>query len=278
MPELPEVETIKRILAPQLIGRIVEAVDIRNAQVIAHPSAEDLAAGLQGQRISDLTRRGKYLTLHLDSGDCLALHLRMTGQLLVMPADTPVEKHTHLILGLSEGMQLRYIDMRRFGRFWFLRAQEEDAFTGQAGLGLEPTDTSLTAAYLSEKLGKRKKPVKEMLHDQTIVAGIGNIYSDEILFAAGIHPKTACAALTETDWARLAKKVREVILWAIDVNAMTPEEYLRGRGKEYRNMPYLRVYGRSGQPCSVCGSILEKTTVGGRSSCYCPRCQRVKAC
>lgn len=278
MPELPEVETIRRILAPQLTGRVIQHVDIRNAQVIAHPEASVFAASLEGQRIDDLTRRGKFLTLRLESGDRLTLHLRMTGQLLVMPAETPIEKHTHLIFTLSDGRQLRLIDVRRFGRVWFLRAQEADTVTGQAELGPEPTDPALTAEYLEEKLGARRSPIKEMLLDQTIVAGIGNIYSDEILFAARLHPQEKCAALSTAEWARLAEKIREVMAWAVDVSAMTAEEYLRGQGKAYRSMPYLRVYGRAGQPCPVCGTLLEKVTVGGRSSCYCPICQRMKPC
>ncbi|MDD3336429.1 MAG: bifunctional DNA-formamidopyrimidine glycosylase/DNA-(apurinic or apyrimidinic site) lyase [Eubacteriales bacterium] len=276
MPELPEVETIRRILEPQLRGQCILAVNVGNPQVVAYPEAEQFQTGLEGQTIDSLSRRGKFLTLHFTSGDRLVLHLRMTGQLLVMPAGEPQEKHTHLLFALSGGKQLRYIDVRRFGRFWFFHKQEADTLTGLARLGVEPTSPALTAQYLAAKLGARKKTIKEMLHDQTIVAGIGNIYSDEILFAAGISPKEQCSSLTKADWERLAVKIREVILWGIDANAMTAEEYLGGKGKEYRNMPYLRVYGRAGQPCTVCRSMIEKATVGGRTSCYCPCCQEKK--
>lgn len=278
MPELPEVETIRRILAPQLTGRVIRHADIRNAQVIAYPEASVFAASLEGQRIAGLTRRGKFLTLHLKSGDRLTLHLRMTGQLLVMPAETPTEKHTRLIFTCSDGRQLRLIDVRRFGRFWFLRAQEADTVTGQAELGPEPADPALTAEYLAEKLGARRSPIKEMLYDQSIAAGIGSICSDEILFAARLHPQAKSAALSTADWERLAAKIREVMAWAVDVSAMTAEEYLRRQGKAYRSMPYLRVYGRAGQPCPVCGTPLEKVTVGSRSSSCCPVCQRMKPC
>lgn len=251
-------------------------MEIRNDQVIAHPEAERFAALLQGQVFTELRRRGKFLTLPFDSGDWLTLHLRMTGQLLVMPREEPVEKHTHLILSLSDGNQVRYIDTRRFGRFWLFKKGETDALTGQSGLGLEPTDPALTAAYLKTRLGKRKTAVKELLHDQTVVAGIGNLYSDEILFAAGIYPGARCDTLSDADWGRLAKAIPETILCGIEADKMTPEEYLQGRGKTYRNAPALRVYGRFGQPCVRCQTALKKETVGGRTSCYCPQCQMKK--
>lgn len=273
MPELPEVETVRRILGPQLAGQSVQGVDIRNAQVIAYPEVGQFEADLLGQSVTTMSRRGKYLTIHLKSGAALSLHLRMTGQLLVTPADMAEEKHTHLVLALSGGSQLRYIDQRRFGRFWLFRPGEEDALTGQADLGPEPTDPALNAEYLKAKLGKRKKAVKEMLHDQTVVAGIGNVYSDEILFAAGIYPEAKCDTLDDDAWERLAKAIPETILWGIEADAMTPEEYLAGRGKEYRNANHLRVYGKEGRPCPTCGGLLCRKTIGGRSSTYCPHCQ-----
>lgn len=201
----------------------------------------------------------------------------MTGQLLVTPSDYPVEKHTHRQAALSGGCQIRYIDVRRFGRFWYLKADEPDRITGQDKLGLEPLDDALTKDYLKARLGGRKKSIKEMLHDQSVVAGIGNIYSDEILFEAGIYPEEKCFDLTAGDWSRLAAKIKKVIAWGIKANETTPEEYLAGAGKEYRNMPDLRVYGREGQPCGRCGAEIERIVIGGRSSCYCPVCQRKKS-
>ncbi len=221
-----------------------------------------------------MSRRGKFLTIHLDNGDSLALHLRMTGQLLVMPACEEIEKHTHLILNLSNSNQIRYIDVRRFDRFWYLKKDEEDTITGQDKLGIEPMDPRLTASFLEMKLAKRKKPIKEMLHDQSIIAGIGNIYSDEILYAAQIYPEKKCIDLTIDEYQRLAEKISEIIKWGIDTNEMTPEEYLAGKGKEYSNIPNLKAYGQVNRPCSRCGTIMEKITIGGRSSTYCPTCQR----
>lgn len=276
MPKLPEVEIIRRIIEPQIKGEAIRSVQINHPQIIAHPGEELFVQSLTGQTVENMTRRGKFLTIHFESGDRLVLHLRMTGQLLVTPAAYPEEKHTHLIAELSGGNQIRYIDVRRFGRFWFLKTDEKDTVTGLDKLGVEPLEDGLTAAYLQERIGKRKKSIKEMLHDQSVVAGIGNIYSDEILYAAGIYPEEKCATLDDADWNRLAEAVKEIILWGITTNEMTPGEYLEGRGKEYRNMPHLRVYGREGQPCSHCGQTIERIVIGGRSSCYCPVCQKKK--
>lgn len=276
MPELPEVETIRRIIEPQIVGQTISAVTVNHPQIIGYPDVDNFAGQLAGQTIKSISRRGKFLTIHFTNGDRLVLHLRMTGQFLVTPKDYPEEKHTHLIADLSGGSQIRYIDVRRFGRFWYLKANETDEITGQDKLGVEPLDDSLTADYLKMKLGKRKKAIKEMLHDQSIVAGIGNIYSDEILSAAGIFPEEKCADLNNDEWELLTKKIKEIITWGIHTNQMTSEEYLAGKGKEYRNIPNLRVYGREGQACSKCGAAIEKMVIGGRSSCYCPSCQRKK--
>lgn len=274
MPELPEVEIIRRIIEPQIKGQKIELVDIRNTQIIARPDADEFSELLTGRVISHMSRRGKFLTIHFENEDQLVLHLRMTGQLLVMPKEMEVEKHTHLILFLSDGNQIRYIDVRRFGRFWYLKKEEADVFTGQDKLGIEPTDEKITSLLLKNMLGKRKKSIKEMLHDQSIIAGIGNIYSDEILYAAEIYPEKKCIDLEDNEWKRLAEKIPEIITWGIDINEMTPEEYMAGKGKEYRNMPNLKAYGQAGKPCSRCGALMKKITIGGRSSTFCPICQR----
>ena len=276
MPELPEVETIRRIIEPQILKQIIISAAVFNPQVVAYPEAEEFTELLTGQTVKSMSRRGKFLTVHFESEDRLCLHLRMTGQLLVTPTDFPEVKHTHLISDLSNGSQIRYIDQRRFGRFWYLKAGEEDTVTGQNKLGPEPLDDELTWKYLKEKFGKRKKAIKEMLHDQSIIAGIGNIYSDEILYAAKIYPGEKCLDLADTDWKRLAEKIPEIISWGIDVNKMTPEQYLAGMGKEYSNMEYFNAYGREGKPCRKCGTTMERIVIGGRGSCFCPKCQKKK--
>lgn len=274
MPELPEVETIKKIIEPQIKGQKILSVDVRNAQIIAYPKMDMFHDSLENKTVTGMSRRGKFLSIDLDGGDKVYLHLRMTGQLLVTPKDYPLEKHTHLIMELSGGCQIRYIDVRRFGRFWYLKDGEDISITGMDKLGVEPTSRKLTAEYLKSSVGKRKKPIKEVLHDQSIVAGIGNIYSDEILYAAQIYPGKKCAELSDDEWERLAEQIPEIIRWGIKANKMTAKEYLAGQGKEYRNTPHLKAYGHAGKECPVCGAVFEKITVGGRNSTFCPECQR----
>lgn len=274
MPELPEVETIRRIIEPQIIGRAIQKVEVLNKQVIASPDMEQFVESLTKQKFSNMDRRGKFLIFQLENRDKLFLHLRMTGQLLAMPSDYPAEKHTHLVLHLDNGMQLRYIDVRRFGRFWYIRKDESENITGIDKLGLEPFDEKLTAEYLKNRLSRRKKTIKETLHDQSVIAGIGNIYSDEILYRCGIYPETKCLELSDAAWEKLSHEIPHELSLAIEENKMSSEEYLAGKGKEYRNTPFLKAYGHEGKICSICGSKFKKITISGRSSCYCPICQK----
>ena len=274
MPELPEVETIRRVLEPQVKGLSITAVTVNRPEVIGHPTAEEFCQVLMGQTICAMTRRGKFLSVLLDSGDYFTLHLRMTGCLLLTPADYPAEKHTHIVFHLSSGDELRFSDTRRFGRFWLFRKGESDTYSGMDKLGLEPFDTDLTADYLQQHFEKRRKTVKECLLDQTVIAGIGNIYSDEILFTAKIHPACPANSLTKAEWERLAATIPEQLAYFIEKNALTLEEDLESKGRDYRNTPFLQVYGRGGEPCTNCGAILCRMTVGGRSSVYCPVCQK----
>ena len=274
MPEMPEVETIKRIVEPQIVGLSIDSVITNHSQVIAYPDMYRFEQKMSGQTVNRMSRRGNYLTIHFNSGDSLVLHLRMTGQLLVTPSDYPMENHTHLIFNLSNGSQIRYIDVRRLGRFWLFDKNEIDDKSGQEKLGIEPLDDKLTASYLVVRLGERKRPIKEILNEQSVIAGIGNIYSDEILYAAGIYPGKKCSDLSDKEWERLVLKIKEILNNSIETNRMSPQEYLEGKGKEYRNMSDLSVYGQKGERCKNCGSIIEKIVIGSRSSCYCPHCQK----
>lgn len=238
MPELPEVETIKRVLAPQLQGLIIETV------------------------------------LFLESGAHILLHLRMTGCLLLTPADVLEEEHTHVVFHLSNRQELRFSDTRRFGRFWLLQKDEPDPYSGIDALGMEPFSPECTAGYLAACFGKRKKAIKECLMDQHFLAGIGNIYSDEILFTAKIYPARPANQLAGEDWERLAQAIPKQLAYFIEKNSLTPEEYQVGKGKEYRNTPFLQVYGKEGKPCPNCGAPLCRMVTGGRSSTYCPICQK----
>lgn len=273
MPELPEVETIRRVLEPVLMGQIIQSAEIVRPEVIAYPDAETFCREIAGQRIVSLSRRGKFLSICFESGSRAVLHLRMTGCLLLLPADAPREKHTHAIFQLDSGEELRFSDLRRFGRFWLLKPGEKDIYTGMDKLGLEPFDENLSAGYLKQRFGGSKRAVKTCLLDQTAVAGIGNIYSDEILFAAGIAPSRPACSLNDTEWARLAAAIPERLGYFIEKNALTLEEYLASGGREYRNTPFFQVYGREGQPCPHCGAALVRVVIGGRSSVSCPICQ-----
>ena len=273
MPELPEVEAIRRVMEPQIQGLAVEHIAVGRPEVIAHPAADTFCNRLIGQTFSGMTRRGKFLIILLESGDRMILHLRMTGCLLLTPADYPEEKHTHLVFRLHNGEELRFSDTRRFGRFWLLGKGEADPYSGVEKLGLEPLAPDFSAEYLFARLGKRKKAIKECLMEQSVIAGIGNIYSDEILFAARICPTRPANSLTGEEWKRLAAAIPERLSFFIQKNAMTPEEYLKTRGRDYRGTPYLQVYGHEGEPCPNCGKIQIRTMIGGRSSVYCPNCQ-----
>lgn len=274
MPELPEVETIRRVLEPQIIKQTILRVEARHPQVIAGIPPETFCAGVRKRRITGTGRRGKFLTLLLDNGGRIVLHLRMTGCLLVEPAGCEPEKYTHLIFHLENGTELRFSDMRRFGRFWLIRAGEEDTVSGIHKLGYEPFDARLTPDYLQKMLGGRKKTVKQCLLDQSIIAGIGNIYSDEILFRAHIHPARKACSLTDAELACLAALIPQTLSYYIEKNAISPEDYLASKGQDYRNTPYLSVYGHSGEPCPACGAVLKRVVIGGRSSVCCPQCQK----
>ena len=275
MPELPEIEAIKRVIEPQIQGLAIGQVTVNRPEVIAHPAADEFCTGIAGQCFTEIDRRGKFLILCLSSGDKVVLHLRMTGCLLVTSADYPEEKHTHLVFHLSGGRELRFSDTRRFGRFWLLRQGEADTYTGMEKLGAEPFDPGFSGEYLSTRLGKRKKTIKECLLDQSVIAGIGNIYSDEILFASRIHPERPANTLTTDEWNRLALVIPERLVFFIEKNKTTPEEYLVAKGQDYRNTPFLQVYGHGGEPCPVCGETLCRTVIGGKSSVYCPACQKI---
>ncbi len=273
MPELPEVETIKKVLKPQLKGLTITKVTVNRPEVTAYPGADEFCRLLTGQRVSGMMRRGKFLYILLENGGRVILHLRMTGGLLFTPADFPQEKHTHVVFEMSDGRQLRFSDMRRFGRFWLLQNGEVDTYSGIAKLGIEPFDDELTAEYLMLRLGKRKKAIKECLLDQSIIAGIGNIYSDEILFTARIHPARPAGSLRQEEWERLVRVIPERLSYFVAKNEITPEEYLKTKGQDYRNTPFLQVYGHAGKACPVCGNLLGRMVIGGRSSVYCPACQ-----
>lgn len=273
MPELPEVEAIRRAIEPKIQRLTVEKILVNRPEVIAHPYADEFCSRLTGQTFAGMKRRGKFLIFLFESGARAIVHLRMTGCLLLTPADFPEEKHTHLLFRLSSGEELRFSDTRRFGRFWLLQREEVDLYSGIEKLGKEPFDPAFSAEYLSDQLGKRKKAIKECLMEQSVIAGIGNIYSDEILYRARLSPARPANGLTAEEWERLAATIPECLAYFIGKNLVTAEELMKAKGRDYPNAPFLQVYGHDGEPCSNCGSTLCRAVIGGRGSVYCPQCQ-----
>lgn len=274
MPELPEVETVRKVIEPQLCGHKIISVAVHHPQVIAGISTDDFCDRVKDQIFAKMSRRGKFLSLHLQNGDRIILHLRMTGSLLVTPANYAFEKHTHLVFKLENGQELRFIDQRRFGRFWLIKNGEEDHISGIHKLGIEPFDCQLTPDYLESLLSKRKKVIKECLLDQSLIAGIGNIYADEILFRTKINPNKRAMDLSRAEITRLVEDIPRALQYYIEKNEISAEDYLIGKGDDYRNTPFLRVYGHQGEPCPVCGKNLCRCVIGGRGSVYCPGCQK----
>ena len=275
MPELPEVETVVRTLRPQLEGQTFARIEVRHEDVVNHP--KDIAAftaRLAGRSVVELYRRGKYICMVLSDGQLLAAHLRMTGRLLCTAPEQELLPHTHLIIDLSGGRQLRYADVRRFGGFWLLEKDEEDTVTGLSKLGIEPLSEDFTAGYLIERLGRRSCPVKNGILDQGVIAGLGNIYADETLFAAKVRPDRQCRSLTEAEWQAVAAAIPPILNSAIEHRGTTFSDFLDGEGREGENVSYLKAYGHYGRPCERCGATMEKIRVGGRGTCFCPSCQR----
>jgi len=274
MPELPEVETIKNTLAPLISGDTLIKAHILHPAVIKYPSIETFAKNIEGKTIISLGRRGKYLLFFFEEGGRLVVHLRMTGRMLCARPQEPLLKHTHVIFDLASGAQLRFSDTRRFGCLWLLGPGEEDCYTGMSKLGPEPFSADFNVAYLKGTLGKRKVNIKQGLLDQRMVAGLGNIYVDESLFAAAIAPTRPAASLTDREWKELTAAIVCVLQTSITHNGTTFSDYLDGRGQKGDNISYLKVYKREGQPCSHCGNTIQRIKVAGRSSFFCSQCQK----
>ncbi len=274
MPELPEVEIVRRTLGP-LVGRRIEAVRVRCDGVIRGLSTEAFSAHLIGHRVRSLDRRGKYLIIGLAPKTTLLVHLRMTGRLTLAETGAPISAHTHVQMALSGGGELRYEDQRRFGGFWVLG--EGTAPPGLATLGPEPLSDDWDRARFLRQLRHRSGPIKAALLDQRLVAGVGNIYADESLFAAGLHPGTPAQSLSEEQVGRLFVAVRDTLRHALEHHGTTISDFLDGTGEPGQNAQELKVYGRRGLPCEGCGAPIEKTRLAGRGTHFCPTCQRPAA-
>ncbi|MCI2074551.1 MAG: bifunctional DNA-formamidopyrimidine glycosylase/DNA-(apurinic or apyrimidinic site) lyase [Candidatus Methanomethylophilus sp.] len=275
MPELPEIETVRRNVAPLAEGRRIVSVTADGSRILKNRTAESMRM-LEGSTVTGIGRRGKALIVRHNSGIVTVIRFGMTGQLYVCPAGFPVEKHTHVTVSFDDETQMRFVDTRMFGAVWVFGKGEEDDCSGIGSMGPEPDDPSLTGDYLRRTLSKRSTPVQAALMDQSAVAGLGNIWSGEALFRAGICPLTPCSALSESDWDAVARSIRETVGFAIDKNTVTAEDYLEGKGRRYYDIGYLNVYGREGEPCVACGTPLIRSRICGRSAYWCPKCQPQK--
>lgn len=271
MPELPEVETTRRGLEPGLLGRRIEAVVVRH-RGMRWPVPENLERVLAGQRVRRLDRRSKYLLIDCASG-WLILHLGMSGSLRLVQRDTPPGRHDHLDVVLDDGNCLRLTDPRRFGAVLW---QEGDPAMHALlrDLGPEPFSAQFDARWLFERTRGRSAPVKNVLMDGHVVVGVGNIYANEALFRAGIHPARAAGRVSLARYAHLVDEVRATLLQAIDAGGSSLRDFVRADGSPgYFQQQYF-VYGRAGQACRRCGSTIRATRIGQRSAFHCPRCQR----
>ena len=272
MPELPEVETVRRAIAPVLEGARLDRVEIRDARLVRPFDPAVVADELVGERVAAVGRRGKYLIVGFESGRALLVHLRMTGSLRHGErgglADDP---HTRAVLELDNGSDVAYRDVRRFGT-WELFERGELAPYLRARLGPEPLG-SLSAARLGKRLQGRRAPLKSALLDQRTISGLGNIYVDEALWRSRLHPLRVAGSLRDDELARLHRAIRRILRTAIERQGSTLRDYALPGG-EYGSMQNeFRAYGRGGEPCARCGTLLARIVVGGRTTTFCPRCQ-----
>jgi len=270
MPELPEVETLRRGLAGAVLGRRIAAVMVRERR-LRRPLERSFARALLGRRIDGVRRRAKYLLFDLDDGSVWLVHLGMSGTLSVRPAELPSGIHTHVIVTLDDGRTLRFQDPRRFG---LMRVGPADRLVELAALGVEPLDAGFSPAFLHETARRRRRAVKGLLMDQRIVAGLGNIYANEILFAAGIRPGRCTSRLSRVEAARIVRATGAVLGEALASRGSSISDYRDERGEPGAFQDRFRVYERAGQACVRCGSVIRRRVIVGRSSFFCPRCQR----
>jgi formamidopyrimidine-DNA glycosylase len=275
MPELPEVETIRLALEPHVVGRTFERVEIHDPRLVRPFEPLAVAAELEGERVAALERRGKYLVVRFESGRVLLIHLRMTGSLRhARRGELGEDAYRRAVVNLDDGSDVAYRDVRRFGTWHLLEPDEVDEYLGRR-LGGEPLERTFTVKRLGERLSARRAPLKAALLDQRTVAGLGNIYVDEALWRARLHPLREAGTLDDDELRRLAKGIRESLRAGLARQGASLRDYATPDGSRGRAQERFRVYGRAGDPCARCGTPIDKIRVGGRGTWYCPSCQRL---
>lgn len=281
MPELPEVETVRRGLNQVTLSQKIVGGDVLLARAIAYPlSVGEFIAGIKGCTITQWHRFGKYLLAEVENttpiaAGWLGVHLRMTGQLLWLHRDEPLHKHTRVRLFFADEYELRFVDQRTFGQMWWVppNVAVENVISGLAKLGLDPFSPEFTVDYLVVQLKNRQRAIKTALLDQAIVAGIGNIYADEALFVSRIHPNTLCKNLERSQLERLHSAIVQVLETSIAAGGTTFSNFLNVQGVNGNYSGVAWVYNRTGKPCRVCNTPIQRLRLAGRSSHFCPNCQ-----
>jgi formamidopyrimidine-DNA glycosylase len=271
VPELPEVETIRRDLLSRVVGRTFSHVRVLPGaeRIVRWPPPVEFARDLPGRRIEDISRRGKYLLFRLSDGRHLIVHLRMTGAILHRPKDAPDDPYLQICFSLDDSSELRYTDLRKLGGMWLV--EEPEAIVGK--LGPDALE-GVTLQTLRSRIDGRSASIKAVLMDQRALAGLGNIYSEEALFLAGIDPRRSAKSLAAGELRRLGKAIREVLLEAMGHRGSSFRDYVDAEGRGGQHQWHVKVYRRTGEPCCNCGTPIERIKVSGRSTHFCPRCQR----
>jgi len=276
MPELPEVETIRRTLFPIVRDVGIKKIIVNDIRLRRPIRTRLLQKWLQGHRIVNITRRAKYLIFQFDNKAILIVHLGMSGRFQVAEPEDSIEKHTHVIFKLSNGRELRYRDPRRFGFIELLEPDQLSHFKPLQNLGVEPLSRAFSSGYLKQVTIKSKRAIKSVLMDARVVVGLGNIYVNESLFLAGIHPLVTASHLDDEQLKLLVQSIQQVLRDAIKQGGTTLNDFRNGTGEPGFFQMKLRVYGRHGQPCLNCGSLIERVVLTGRSTYFCPNCQMHK--
>jgi len=268
VPELPEVETIKQELLPHVSGKRITGVELFWEGMLRQPSPKEFQSRIRGQKITGITRRGKYLVFSLQNGEWLIIHLKMSGALLAGRGLSP--RFTRAVFHLDDGSDIYFCDPRKFGKIQLVK--DKDTVMGK--LGIEPLEDDFTPEVLQKLLKKRKTPVKAMLLEQGLIAGIGNMYADEALFNAAINPLRVANSLSTDEIKRLHKSIKEVLQTAIKRKGASISNYYRPGGEKGSAHNHFRVAHRKGEECPVCGTPLERISIRQRGSCFCPVCQQ----
>jgi formamidopyrimidine-DNA glycosylase len=276
MPELPEVEVVRKDLERDVIGKKIKDVQVKLPRIIRrHANRKEFVSRLVGHKITKVERRGKYILVGLESGDVLVMHLGMSGHVERATGRKPIEKHTHVVIKFQVGGELRFVDMRQFGELFVTTRDELAGVKELQHLAIDPLEDSFTWQHFSEILANRRMKLKALLMDQKFISGIGNIYSDEILWAAGLRYDRGSDSLTSQEVRRLYRAIQEVIQEGIRFRGVTldDETYKDLYGKPGEMQDHLRVYGREAKPCRRCRTAIARERWSNRSTYYCPQCQ-----